>query len=86
MLTPLYDRVIVKRAEAEAKTKSGLFLPNSAQDKPTAGEVVASASDQVAVGDTVYFGEYSGSKVSYEGTDFLIIKADDLLGKISKNA
>ena len=86
MLVPLNDRVVVKRAEAETTTKSGLILPSSSQGKPNKGAVVASASEHVAEGDTVFFSEYSGSTVTFDGSDFLILKAEDLLGKISSNA
>ena len=84
MLVPLNDRVIVKRSEAETQTKSGLILPTASQEKPNKGEVVASASEHVAEGDIVFFSSYAGSTVNYEDTEYLILKSDELLGKISQ--
>ncbi|MEC8276305.1 MAG: co-chaperone GroES [Myxococcota bacterium] len=84
MLVPLNDRVIVKRSEAETQTKSGLILPSSSQEKPNKGEVIATASEHVSKGDIVFFSSYSGSTVNYEENEYLILKSDELLGKISQ--
>lgn len=89
-LTPLHDRIIVKRAEKEQTTSSGILLPDSAQEKPQRGEVLAVGpgktldSGQVAavdvkVGDVVLYGKYSGTEVNVGGEDFVILRADDVL-------
>ncbi|MCK6604470.1 MAG: co-chaperone GroES [Ignavibacteriaceae bacterium] len=88
-LQPLSDRVIVKPQEAQEQTKSGLFLPDTAKEKPIEGEVVAvgpgkSTDDgkvvamTVKVGDKVLYGKYSGTEVSVEGTEYLIMRESDI--------
>ena len=91
-LKPLADRVIVKPSEAEEKTKSGIYLPDAAKEKPTLGKVTAvgpgrineetGKRDELAVrvGDTVYYGKYSGTDVEVDGQKFVIIRESDLLG------
>ena len=90
-LRPLQDRVIVKQTEAEEKTKSGIFLPDAAKEKPTKGKVVSVGPGRlddngkameipVRVGDTVYYGKYSGTEVEVEGTKYVILRETDLLG------
>lgn len=90
-LRPLQDRVIVKQTEAEEKTKSGIFLPDTAKEKPTKGKVVSVGPGllddkgkpmeiPVRVGDTVYYGKYSGTEVEVEGTKYVILRENDLLG------
>jgi len=90
-LRPLQDRVIVKQQEAEEKTKSGIFLPDAAKEKPTKGKVVSVGPGRlddngkameipVRVGDTVYYGKYSGTEVEVEGTKYVILRETDLLG------
>jgi chaperonin GroES len=90
-LKPLADRVIVKQLEAEAKTKSGIYLPDAAKEKPTQGKVIAVGPGKldekgkpmelgVRVGDTVYYGKYSGTEVEVDGTKFVILRESDLLG------
>ena len=90
-LKPLQDRVIVKQTEAETKTKSGIYLPDSAQEKPTQGKVIAvgpgKLSDKgepmkidVKVGDTVWYGKYSGTDVEVEGAKYVILRESDILG------
>lgn len=91
-LKPLHDRVVVKPAEAEEKTKSGILLPDSAKEKPTRGKVIAVGGGKpdkntgkvhelnVAVGDVVYYGKYSGTEVEVEGEKLVIVRESDLLG------
>ena len=90
-LRPLQDRVIVKQQEAEEKTKSGIYLPDAAKEKPTTGKVVAVGPGKldengkpmelsVRAGDTVYYGKWSGTEVEVEGTKYVILRETDLLG------
>lgn len=91
---PLHDRVLVKRVESEEKTKGGLIIPDSAKEKPAEGEVVAcgegSRKDSgelipmsVKKGDRILFGKWSGTEVTLEGTEMLIMKESDILGIIA---
>lgn len=88
-LKPLADRVIVRALEAEEKTAGGLYIPDSAKEKPQQGEVVAvgpgrtgedgkTIAMEVKVGDKVLYGKYSGTEVSVEGTDYLIMRENDI--------
>ncbi|GAB4280183.1 MAG: co-chaperone GroES [Coriobacteriia bacterium] len=88
-LKPLNDRVIVKPAEAEEQTKSGLVIPDTAKEKPQKGEVVAVGEGKltedgkrlpidVSVGDTVIYGKYSGQEVKIDGEEYMILKADEI--------
>ena len=89
-LKPLGDRVIVKPAEAEEQTKSGLVIPDSAKEKPQRGEVIAVGEGRwdedgerripvdVKVGDTVIYGKYGGTDVKIEGEEYKILRADDI--------
>ena len=90
---PLHDRVLVKRLEQEEKTAGGIIIPDTAQEKPSEGEIVAVGSGvrredgtlvalDVKVGDQVLFGKWSGTEVSVDGQDLLIMKESDLLGVI----
>lgn len=90
-LKPLADRVIVRQTEAEEKTKSGLYLPDAAKEKPTKGKVVAVGPGRlddngkrtevaVRVNDVVYYGKYSGTDVEIDGEKFVILRESDLLG------
>jgi chaperonin GroES len=90
-LRPLQDRVIVKQTEAEEKTKSGIYLPDAAKEKPTRGKVVSVGPGRlddngkameipVRVGDTVYYGKYSGTEIEVDGQKFVILRETDLLG------
>ena len=90
---PLHDRVVVKRIESEAKTASGIIIPETAKEKPMEGEIVAvgtgiRAEDgkitplDVKVGDRVLFGKWSGTEVKVAGEDLLIMKESDILGVI----
>ena len=89
-LKPLGDRVVVRALEAQEKTKSGLVLPDSAKEKPQEGKVIAVGTGrllddgtvkslEVRSGDKVLYGKYTGSEVSLEGEDYLILREDDIL-------
>ena len=89
-LKPLADRVVVQPAAAEEKTKSGIIIPDTAKEKPQRGEVVAVGDGKmsdagtlmkptVKVGDTVLYGKYSGTEITMDGTDYLIMKESDIL-------
>ncbi len=84
-MKPINDRVVVKPASAEEKTKGGIIIPDTAKEKPQRGEVVAvgpgkeGKSLTVKKGDIVLYGKYSGQEMSYEGEDFLIMREDDIL-------
>lgn len=88
---PLHDRVLVRRIEAEAKTAGGIIIPDSAQEKPQEGEVVAvgtgsKAEDgkvtplDVKAGDKILFGKWSGTEIKVDGEELLIMKESDILG------
>jgi chaperonin GroES len=83
-IKPLADRIIVKAAEAEEKTKSGLFIPDTAKEKPQKGTVMAAGPGKkdepttVKVGDTVLYGKYSGTEISVDGEDYLIMRESDV--------
>ncbi len=94
-LKPLGDRVIVKPMEAEEKTKGGIILPDTAKEKPIEGTVVAAGpgkiSDdgkavkmEVKVGDKVLYGKYSGTEVTVEGDEYLIMRESDIFAIIEK--
>jgi chaperonin GroES len=88
---PLHDRVVVRRIEADQKTAGGIIIPDSAQEKPSEGEVIAVGEgnrdedgDRIAldvkVGDRVLFGKWSGTEVKIDGEDLLIMKESDIMG------
>ncbi len=88
---PLHDRVLVRRIEADAKTAGGIIIPDSAQEKPSEGEVVAIGTGarneqgqvhplEVKAGDRVLFGKWSGTEVKLDGEDLLIMKESDIMG------
>ena len=88
---PLHDRVLVRRIEAEEKTAGGIIIPDSAQEKPSEGEIVAVGSGakaedgtvtplDVKAGDRVLFGKWSGTEVKLDGEDLLIMKESDIMG------
>jgi chaperonin GroES len=90
-LKPLADRIVVKPSEAEEKTKSGLYLPDGAKEKPTLGKVVAVGPGKLddngkrmtiglKSGDTVYYGKYSGAEVEVNDDKFVILRETDVLG------
>ena len=93
-LKPLHDRVLVKRTESEEKTAGGLIIPDSAQEKPSEGEVVAVGTAarkdkgelivmDVAPGDKILFGKWSGTEVTVEGEEMLMMKESDIMGIIA---
>lgn len=87
-IQPLSDRVLVQPQEAETKTASGIFIPDSAKEKPQQGKIVAVGNGKkdhdmtVKVGDIVLYGKYSGSELKFEGNDYLIMREDDILAII----
>ncbi len=93
-IRPLYDRIVVKRLDAnEDKTAGGLFIPDSAKEKPQEGEVVAVGQGKrgddgklmpldVKAGDRILFGKYSGSDIKMDGNEYLIMREDEVLGVI----
>ena len=94
-LRPLQDRVLIRRVEPEAKTAGGIFIPDTAQEKPMEGEVVAvgpGARDDngkiqpldVKAGDRILFGKWSGTEVKVDGQDLLIMKESDVLGVVER--
>ena len=95
--TPLHDRVLVRRVESDEKTKGGLIIPDSAKEKPAEGEVVAvgaGAKDDdgdripmdVKAGDRILFGKWSGTEITLDGEELLIMKESDILGIIEDKA
>ncbi len=94
---PLHDRIVVKRITADEKTAGGIIIPDTAQEKPQQGEVIAvgpgARNEQgqivaldVKVGDTVLFGKWSGTEVKIDGQDLLIMKESDVMGILEKPA
>jgi chaperonin GroES len=92
-MRPLHDRILVKRVEEETKTKGGIIIPDTAKEKPQEAKVVAVGSGRVTddgkvvalevkKGDRVLFGKYSGSEVTIEGEEHLIIREEDILAII----
>lgn len=93
MLKPLGDRVIIELVESEEKTASGIVLPDSAKEKPQEGKVIAVGTGrvldngekvalEVAEGDRIIFSKYAGTEVKYEGTEYLILRENDILAVI----
>ena len=91
---PLHDRVLVKRVESDEKTKGGLIIPDTAKEKPAEGEIVAVGEGArkdsgelipptVKAGDRVLFGKWSGTEVTLDGKELLIMKESDILGIIA---
>lgn len=94
-IKPLHDRVIVRRIEESDKTAGGLFIPDSAKEKPQEGEVIAAGEGKykdsgerqtldVKEGDRILFGKYSGSEITIDGEDLLIMREDEILGIINR--
>lgn len=87
-IKPLADRVLVEPAPAETKTASGIIIPDTAQEKPQKGKVVATGKGTkedpitVKVGDKILYGKYAGTELSYEGVNYLIMKESDILAII----
>ncbi len=91
---PLHDRVLVRRIEGDEKTKGGLIIPDTAKEKPAEGEIIAVGegarkdcgeliAPSVKVGDRVLFGKWSGTEVTLDGKELLIMKESDILGIIA---
>ena len=92
-LTPLHDRILVRRVEEAETTRGGIIIPDSAKDKPQEGEVVAVGQGKVLdngtrlemalkPGDRILFGKYSGNEIKVDGEEFLIMREDEVLGVI----
>ena len=90
-IRPLHDRVIVKRLEQEKTSPGGIVIPDSATEKPIQGEVIAVGNGKILdngerravdlkAGDKVLFGKYSGTEVKVDGTDYLVMREDDIMG------
>jgi chaperonin GroES len=94
-LRPLQDRIIVKRVEEETKTAGGIFIPETAKEKPQQGEIVAVGNGKktedgkvlpldLKAGDRVLFGKYAGTEIKLEGQEYLIMREDDILGVVEQ--
>ncbi len=94
-IKPLYDRILVKRIEQEAKSKGGIIIPDTAKEKPMEGEVIAIGNGtrgengnikplEVSVGDIVLFAKWGGTEVKLDGGEYIIMKESDVLAIISK--
>ncbi|WP_066320566.1 co-chaperone GroES [Bacillus sp. FJAT-29814] len=95
MLRPLGDRIIIELVESEEKTASGIVLPDTAKEKPQEGKVVAVGTGrvldngeriavEVSVGDRIIFSKYSGTEVKYQGTEYLILRENDILAIVGE--
>ena len=93
-LTPLHDRILVRRLEEGDTTRGGIIIPDTAKDKPQQGEVIAVGKGRknekgevfpldVKEGDTILFGKYSGSEIKLDGEEYLIMKEEEVLGILS---
>jgi chaperonin GroES len=92
-VTPLHDRVLVRRMENNETAKEGIIIPDSAKEKPQEGEVVAIGPGRVekghrvpldvAVGDRIWFGKYTGSEITVDGQEYLILREEEILGRLS---
>ena len=92
---PLHDRILVKRLAEEEKTAGGIFIPDTAKEKPQRGEIVATGKGrineegkalalEVKVGDKVLFGKYAGTEIKLDDQDYLMMREEDILGVINK--
>jgi len=90
---PLYDRLLVKRLEAEEKTKGGIIIPDTAKEKPKQGKVISTGTGKldekgqkidltVKAGDTILFSSYAGTEIKIDNEDYLIMREEDVLGII----
>jgi chaperonin GroES len=92
-VTPLHDRVLVRRMENKETAKEGIIIPDSAKEKPQEGEVIAIGPGrvekgnriplEVAVGDRILFGKYTGSEITIDGHEYLIVREEEILGRLS---
>ena len=96
-IRPLYDRIVVKRIEEKETTRNGIVIPDSAQEKPQEGEVMAIGKGKrlddgkmvavdVKAGDRILFGKYSGNEVKLDGIEYIIMREDDVLGVLDVTA
>jgi chaperonin GroES len=96
-IRPLYDRIVVKRIEEQETTHRGIIIPDSAKEKPQEGEVIAVGrgkrledgeivSLDVKAGDRILFGKYSGNEIQLDGTEYIIMREDDVLGVLDADA
>ena len=95
-VTPLHDRILVKRSEEKETVKGGIIVPDTAKEKPQEGEVIAVGAGKlhegkripmdVQVGDRVLFGKFSGTDIKIEDEEYLILREEDVLGKLAKAA
>jgi chaperonin GroES len=94
-IRPLYDRVVVKRVEEKEAMQGGLYIPDSAKEKPQEGEIAAIGHGkrledgkvvplEVKVGDRILFGKYSGSDIKIDGVEYMIMREDEILGILDK--
>ena len=94
---PLHDRVLVRRVEAEEKTKGGIIIPDTAKEKPQEGEIIAAGPGgrdesgkliliDLKAGDRILFGKWSGTEIKIEGEDLLIMKESDVMGVVESPA
>ncbi len=90
-IRPLYDRIVVKRIDEQETTRSGIIIPDSAQEKPQEAEIIAVGNGKrledgtlvaldVKAGDRILFGKYSGNEIRLDGEEYLIMREDDILG------
>lgn len=95
MLKPLGDRIVIELVESEEKTASGIVLPDTAKEKPQEGKVVAVGTGrvldngervalEVSVGDRIIFSKYAGTEVKYQGTEYLIVRENDILAVVGE--
>lgn len=95
MLRPLGDRIVIEQVESEEKTASGIVLPDTAKEKPQEGKVVAVGTGrvlengervalEVSVGDRIIFSKYAGTEVKYQGTEYLILRENDILAVVGE--
>jgi chaperonin GroES len=93
-VTPLHDRVLIKRIEEKESIKGGIIIPDTAKEKPQEGEVIAAGAGKsndegkripldVKVGDRVLFGKYSGTEIKVDDEDYLILREDEILARLS---
>ena len=92
-IRPLHDRVVVRRKEEDTTSAGGIVIPDSAAEKPSTGEILAAGNGKITdsgevraldvkVGDTVYFGKYSGTEIKVDGEELLIMREDDIIAVV----
>jgi chaperonin GroES len=96
-IRPLHDRIVVKRIDEKETTRNGILIPDSAQEKPQQGEVMAAGNGKrledgtivkldVKTGDRILFGKYSGNEIKLDGVEYIIMREDDVLGVLDATA